>query len=126
VRAPDARAEAVLIETNGGATTSFGYLVFIVAPGASVPRTGRGVGGEAASLYGAVRSDSAYGANLRWLGRDTLAVEYQRADEDSLLVPAVHLADRTIQVVLRAGVTDPTAPAGGMQYNRVERAPLRR
>jgi hypothetical protein len=117
VRAPDGRADAVLMETNGGATTSFGYHVYVVAPGAAVPRTARGEPSEAARLYGATRNADAYGATLRWVGADTLAVEYHEARSDTLLHRAVTLAQRTVQVVLRPGVSDPSAPSGGMLYN---------
>ncbi len=117
VRAPDGRADAVLIETNGGATTSFGYHVYVVAPGAAVPRTARGEPGEAVRVYGATRNANAYGATLRWAGADTLAVEYHEASSDTLLHRAVTLAQRTVQVVLRPGVADASAPPGGMLYN---------
>lgn len=117
VRAPDGRADAVLMETNGGATTSFGYRVYVVAPGAAVPQPAPDEPSEAARLYGAIRNTHAYGANLHWVGADMLAVEYQQAQFDTLLHPAVTVAQRTVQIVLRPGVTDPSAPHGGMLYN---------
>ena len=117
VRAPDGRADAVLVETNGGATTSFGYHVYVVAAGAAVTRTARGQPSEAARLYGATRNANAYGATLRWVGADKLAVEYHEARSDTLLHQAVTLARRTVRVVLRPGVADPGAPPGGMLYN---------
>ncbi len=117
VRAPGGGADAVLIETNGGATTSFGYHVHAVSPGAAVPREARGAASEAASLYGATRNANAYGANLRWVGDDTLAVEYHEARDDTLLRPAVMVPGSTVHVVLRPGVADPGAPSGGMLYN---------
>lgn len=116
VRAPSGRADAVLIETNGGATTSFGYVVFVVPPGSTVPRESSGAANEAARLYGAARNDNAYGATLRWLGGDTLAIEYQEARQDTLLHPVV-MMERAVQVVLRPGVPDLAAPPGGMLYN---------
>lgn len=117
VRAPDGGADAVLIETNGGATASFGYHVYVVAHGAAVPRTAQGAASEAAYLYGATRNEDAYGATLRWVGVDTLAVEYHEARSDTLLHRAVTLAKRTVHVVLRPDVPDPGAPPGGMLYN---------
>ena len=71
----------------------------------------------AASLYAAVRSDSAYGVNLRWTGADELVVEYQTARQVALRDSAVTLGPRTVHVVLRPGVADPQAPGGGMLYN---------
>ena len=117
VQAPDGSADAVLIETNGGATTSFGYHVYIVAPGRAVPRSAAPES-EAAQLYGAARPDGTYGANLRWLGSDTLAVEYLRARWDSLTNPTVDVSSRRVVVILRPGVEDPGAPGGGMEYNQ--------
>jgi hypothetical protein len=116
VRAPGGGADAVLIETNGGATTSFGYHVYVVPPGAAVPR-GTRAASEVARLYGATRNAEAYGATLRWVGADTLAVEYQTARDDTLLHPTVMLAGRAVQIVLRPGVADLDAPPGGMLYN---------
>jgi hypothetical protein len=110
--APSGRFEAVLIETNGGATTSFGYDVFLVPPGQS-PQRGRPV----ASLYGAVRNESAYGVNLRWDGEHTLALEYLEAKQASLVEPLAVVSADSVRVVLRSGIEDPTAPAGGMLYN---------
>jgi hypothetical protein len=117
LRAPGGGADAVLIETNGGATTSFGYRVYVVPPGAAVPRETRAAASEAARLYGATRNAQAYGATLRWVAADTLAVEYQAARHDTLLHPAVMLAGRAVQIVLRPGVADLGAPPGGMLYN---------
>jgi len=58
----NATVDAVLVETNGGATTSFGYEVLILPHGQQPKRSDHAV----VSLYGAGRNDHAYGANLRW------------------------------------------------------------
>ena len=114
-RSPDASRDAVLIERNGGATTSFGYEVFVVPHDAQVREGARGA---VASLYAATRNAQAYGVNLRWLADDSLGVEYLHAREALVHDAAVgHRPDR-LRVVLRAGVEDPGAPSGGMQYNR--------
>ena len=110
VSSPDGRVEAVLIETNGGATTAFGYEVRVLGKGGYR-------GDDVAWLYGAARNDSASGVNLRWAGDNELVVEYLRALEERLKMSTVHVAGRDVQVVLRSGVTDPAAPAGGMLYN---------
>ena len=114
-RSADGARDAVLIERNGGATTSFGYEVFVVPHDAPVRD---GAQGAVASLYAATRNADAYGVNLRWLAGDSLAVEYLHAREALVHDPAVgHRPDR-LRVVLHAGVEDPGAPSGGMQYNR--------
>src|ERR1700747_2716252 len=62
--------EAVLVETNGGAATSFGYLVYIVPRG-----TKPSEGTEVAMLYGAGRNEHAFGANLKWEAGSQLAAQ---------------------------------------------------
>lgn len=113
VTSPTAALDAVLIETNGGATTSFGYRVIVTRPGWHW-RTGT----EVASLYGAVRSESAYGANLVWQGVDALSVQYVRARHENLSLPSVSIAGQDVATTLLSGIEDPTAPPGGMLYNR--------
>lgn len=104
--------DAVLIETNGGATTSFGYLVYVV-PHAEKPSDGT----ELVSLDGAGRSDQAYGANLKWEGRSQLAVEYRDAKDVRVRSATAVIGSDTVRILLRDGITDSTAPAGGMLYN---------
>jgi hypothetical protein len=110
VASPDGRLEAVLIETNGGATTSFGYEIW-------VREKGHRSGSQVARLYGAVRNDVAYGANLRWTDDSGLWVEYREARTDTLDRPVVRIGGREIRVALRPHVSDPNAPAGGMLFN---------
>jgi hypothetical protein len=110
VASHDGRVEAVLVETNGGATTSFGYEVHVV-------EKGRLTGNQVAWLYGAGRNANAYGVNLKWTGDNELVLEYLEAREQTLKQASVNVADRTITVSLRNGVDDPNAPAGGMLYN---------
>jgi hypothetical protein len=110
VASPDGRVEAVLVETNGGATTSFGYEVHVVEKGQ--PACDR-----VAWLYGAGRNAQAYGANLNWTGENELVIEYLDAYAQRLERATVSVGGRAIKVSLRSGVNDPTALAGGMLYN---------
>ena len=110
VASPDGHVEAVLIETNGGTTTSFGYEIYVV-------ENGRPPRDRVAWLYGAARNPQAYGANLKWTSENDLVIEYREAREEILKRTTVSLAGRTIKVALRSGVNDSTAPAGGMLYN---------
>jgi hypothetical protein len=108
---PDGELTARLFEVNGGATTDFSYHV-------DVERNwplpwGRTVAG----FYGAGRSDCADGVNIRWSGNRTLVVTYRdakSADVDS----TARISGRTISVVSRSGVNDPTAACGGMEYSQ--------
>jgi hypothetical protein len=112
VLSPSQKTEAVLIEINGGATTSFGYRAYVVKNGSSTfwykP---------VANLYGAVRNNHAYGVNLKWHNSAELGIEYFTAKSASLDISSVKIGAEIINVQLRSGVDDPTAPAGGMLYN---------
>jgi hypothetical protein len=109
VTSPDRGIDAVLVETNGGATTSFGYRVHLVPAGSAVDDQ------ETAFLYAAGRSDCASGVNLRWAGPDRLVVEY--LDAERVTSSAAEIEGRQVAVELKPGVTDPQAPCGGMEYN---------
>ena len=108
---PSGAVEAVLFESNGGATTSFGYGVFVVEAGAQVE------GPPTATLYAAVRSDSAYGVNLRWEDDRTLALVYLSARHTGSAVRSSSPRGPPIRVIFRDGIEDPEAPAGGMAFN---------
>ena len=111
VTSPDGRVDAILFETDCGATCSFGYEIRLAPKGT---RNGE----EVATLDGAVRSEQAWGVNLKWLNADNLSVEYLRANHSTLLEQAVDIAGHTVKVSMHSGVNDLQAPAGGMQYNR--------
>ena len=111
VRGPSDGLDAVLLEVNGGATTSFGYRVYVV-PAEAQPTDDF----EVAVLDGAARNDSAYGANLRWVGPQELRVEYQSGRVHRYR-PIIDVASRQIGVRLDSGVVDPSAPGGGMLCN---------
>jgi hypothetical protein len=111
-RSPDGVIDAIVVETNGGATTSFGYEIDLARAGGGVLSARR-----VAVLYGAGRSAHASGVNLRWIGLDVLAVEYLDAKSAKLEVPLVSIAGRSISVALAEGIDDPHAPPGGMLYN---------
>lgn len=111
VVSPSGNIDAVLFETNGGATTSFGYEVYIVKHGAQPS------GSPAVSLYGAIRSQHAYGANLVWSSSDSLSVEYLSAKSTKVNTPTQSIGAQEIHTTLREGLTDNAAPSGGMLYN---------
>lgn len=79
VTSPDGSLVAVLIETNGGATTSFGYEIWLRDKNA-------GSGEQVGTLHGAVRNDDAFGANLRWTDNTELSVEYLKAQTERLVL----------------------------------------
>ncbi len=109
---PTGKFDAVLVETNGGATTSFGYEVFVVTKGGRVKR-----GAEAAFLYAAARNGHAYGVNLKWDGSHSLVIEYLEAQSANLKLQKVIIRNEEVLLSLRSGITDSNAPPGGMLYN---------
>ena len=111
LRSPNGKADAVLIETNNGATTSFGYEVHVVEADAKPDAS------PAVYLYGATRNETAYGLNLRWQQDGVLGIEYQDANSIQSNITSISVGDERIHLVLRSNVTDPTAPSGGILYN---------
>jgi hypothetical protein len=110
---PSGKIDAVVVETNGGATTSFGYEVFVI------PKGERVIKGKAAvaSFYGAVRSETAYGVNVKWERPDQLAIEYLQAKRTDFTKQNVIVNGETITISSRSNVNDESAPSGGMLYN---------
>ena len=114
IASPNGNLEAVLTETNGGATSSFGYEVGIGPKGGKTEKV--------ATLYGAVRNAQAYGVNLSWADNSVLRVQYLRAKAVQNVVKTLSLDGHQVEVQLQSGVEDPTAPSGGMQYNLTKQA----
>ena len=112
VRSPDGAIEGVVVETNGGATTSFGYEVHVLRVGDRP-----GAAHRVAFLHGAGRNATAYGVNLRWTSPASLSIEYRDARSATVEKPMVSIASRQVSVNLAAGIEDPSAPSGGMLYN---------
>ncbi len=117
VTSPDDSADAILVETNGGATTSFGYLVFVVPKGVRLKSKDEKY--LVASLYRSTRNANAYGANLKWPTKEELAIEYF-AGGAGLVQSSVNFANYDVNVKLRSGVEDASAPPGGMLHNNLK------
>jgi hypothetical protein len=115
VTSPNGSMEAVLTETNGGGTTSFGYKVSVGEKGAKRFT-------DVASLYGALRNEQAYGVNLSWTGEYVLNVQYFRAKAVRNVSKSVTIGAHQIKIHLESGVNDPTAPSGGMHYNQTRQS----
>jgi hypothetical protein len=111
VTSPDGTTRAILFETNGGATTAFGYEIKLRRARAGTDDTV-----AAGELYGATRSDCSWGVNLRWSSPTELVVEFMEADQTKL--PAqVQIGNKSVVVTQRSGVSDEAAPCGGMLAN---------
>jgi hypothetical protein len=114
VISPDGLVDAVLTESNGGATTSFGYVV------ALAPRDGS-QRHHVADLYGATRSPQAYGVNLRWASADHLDIDFFSSKTPPTLYSPVTVSGKRITVTLHSGVIDSEAPPGGMLHNQTRK-----
>ena len=111
---PDRRIHAILLETNGGATTSYGYVVEL-HPADHQGETPVNAG----SLYGAVRSECAYGVDLHWFNPSTLALRYKSAKQAN--VPKSVIVDgQRIHLLAQGGRVNAAAPCGGMAASRPE------
>jgi hypothetical protein len=108
VSSPDGAFDAVLLESSEP-TSSFDYNIYVVKRGATLGRSP-----AAAYLHEALRSSDAYGVTLKWADANNLAVEYLTAKKVTLALRDLHVEGRDIRITLRADVSDPSAPAGGM------------
>lgn len=112
INSPDGQTRAVLFETNGGATTSYGYLVEL-----SDSSDHEQTPVQAGQLYGAVRSDCAYGVDVGWTDPETLTLSIESAEQ--INVPKqVSIGGKLIRVLVRTGNKNEAAPCGGMAVNR--------
>ena len=111
---PDGRTHAILSETNGGATTSFSYVVELH------PSDHNGdTPVNAGTVYGAVRSECAFGVDLQWLDPSTLALRFEKAQQTNVPTSVV-VGGRRIRIVVQAGEVNDDAPCGGMLASRPE------
>lgn len=109
VLSPDGSLRASVKEINAGATTDFSYEVDVAREWPL--RWDHAIGG----FYGAGRSDCAYGVNIRWINRDTLLITYRDAKRINV-DPYLHLYGRTVRIITKSGINDPSAPCGGMEH----------
>ena len=94
---PTGDVEGVVVETNGGATTSFGHEIHVVPAGGRA-----GDYSLIAVINGATRRGT-YGVDLVWRTPTLLAVQYMDARGSRLIVPQLRVGSKTITVALREG-----------------------
>ncbi|MCW3845838.1 hypothetical protein OF829_01195 [Sphingomonas sp. LB-2] len=105
-KSPDGLTHAILIETNGGATTPYGYLVELH------PADHRGETPIGVARLVAASSRCARGVELHWLDANTLALRYGSA-RDVVLSGPVSVGGKTIRIVARKFAANAAAPCGG-------------
>jgi hypothetical protein len=104
VRSPSNDLDAVVLETNGGATTAFGYRVHVVPAGRSAFW-----GAQVASLESVATCAGARGVAPHWAAADRLDLEYRAARSAHLGSPSLTMKGHTLTVRL-APDTDGGAP----------------
>jgi hypothetical protein len=104
VRSPSNDLDAVVLETNGGATTAFGYRVHVVPAGRSAFW-----GAQVAYVESAATCAGARGVAPRWTTADQLDLEYRAARSAHLGSPSLAMKGRMLTVRL-APDTDAGAP----------------
>ncbi len=102
---------ASVTEVNGGATTSFGYVIKVKNKNQNSSAT------EVANLYGAVRSDCAFGVDLEWQPNNVLLIKYLEAKNVTFPANKIQIDDQTVIIKLIAGISNKSAPCGGMEEN---------
>jgi hypothetical protein len=118
IASPSGKLEAVLIETNGGATTAFGYLIYVVKTGSKPPKTEK----APADFYRPAGNGSRYGVNLRWKNDALLYADYLSATLAHNSGHAAVYGFEPVTIELRSGIVDPSMPSSEMLHNIVHLA----
>ncbi len=111
VISPNGAFDAVLFETNGGATS---HLVTTFMSLNMVRRQRTLPLFHSMAPFG-IKAHTAPISN-GW-HPDLVAVEYLSAKSSKIKMPVVSVRNQAIRLVARDGVADNTAPSGGMLYN---------
>jgi hypothetical protein len=112
VTSPNGKFDAIIVESNGGATTSFGYDIYIVKYGRKFKDSKRLL-----NIYGAVQNDNAYGVSITWQGSSTVILGYLKAKSIQKFSESTVIDGQTIELIVQSGVNNPSSPSGGMLYN---------
>jgi hypothetical protein len=109
VTSPDGSMDAVLVESDDGATDPHWYDVYVVPKGSPYWTSPSSV-----VLYGATRNANASGADLRWETPLRVGVEYLDAERAKVEVSYVNVGAKEVVVVRRLGIVDAHPPEGNM------------
>ena len=110
-KSPDGLTHAILIETNGGATTPFGYLVELH------PADHQGQAPVRAVRLMSATSQCARGVELRWLDPGTLALRYVSASRIDMK-HSVAVGNKTVRIVAQKETRNPAASCDGATSQR--------
>lgn len=132
VPSPDGVLEAVVVRLNCGATTNYGYSVYLVAKGRIVAervdwpviKRTRVAFIDNASKESSISSEKyawAHGLDVHWLAMDQVAIEYSSARK-STVEPTFVADDRTVHIEIHEGIEYPSLEIDRPLVNR-ERIP---
>lgn len=110
VTSPDGQVDALVFESDCGAIRDVMDEVWVV------PRGSRH-GDEVAWFDDAVRSERAWGVNVKWDSAHHLVIEYLSAGQAKLLMQKAVIAGQDVQISMHDGISDPLAPAGEMLHH---------
>lgn len=105
---PGNSLDAVVLESDAGATTGYTYSVCVVPRGQSCEASA-----VVARFEEAARSPSSWGVDTVWQSPKHLEIRYLRAKASELMHPN-QSPGSTIDVVLKAGIDNSFAPPGAM------------
>lgn len=105
---------ATLMEINGGATTAYGYRIYLES-GDLLDFCFKK---EIAFLYAATRNLCASGADLQWTSDNTILIKYLSARFTRVPAETVEFCGKTITVKLVPNTVTPEATCGAMESSR--------
>lgn len=110
VPSPDGALDAVVVQTDAGATTDFGYLLTLPRRGCPPDAT------PVLRVVGATRNAAAAGVMVRWTGPRAVTIDYldARFADPSAVRRQVPTAGGVVDVAVSPGRGDASAPPGGM------------
>ena len=111
-RSPDGALDAVLVETNAGAMTAFGYDIYVVKHGAAFSGSS-----SVMKLNAATANRLTPGAALKWNDPAELEIDYLCAESMNVYYGLINVDGRDVHIVWRAGVSNPPAPTDSEPCN---------
>ena len=121
VASPEGDVDAVVFEQSGGATVALPLYVELQSRHRVLP------GGDlVATIFGPAGKNHPCGVSPRWKTKDSLVIEYERADWVRLDKSSIEVAGHRISVTLQSGVTTPWDPGACRRYNRLHNGEMRK
>ena len=120
VASPEGDVVAVVFEQSGGATVTLPLYVELQSRDKVLPS-----GDLVVTIFGPAGRNHPCGVSPRWKTKDSLVIEYERADWVRLDRSSIEVAGHTISVSVQSGVTTPSEPGACRRYNRLHDGEMR-